>query len=190
MLQLECSVKPEKLSVARSGPHRRSPCNLGPGLPRRPRRAGIRPRRTVFGTVPLEDATQTSRFAPMAGVALAEGWRSRLSREHLSVATTLGVFGCVVQGVRCGPIATKQLRMERETGVEPATPTLARLCSTTELFPLSGRKYAKPRRRRQSQCVRPWRRQQGISGRRLSPLPRYSGQRGTGLGRAPPAYSA
>ncbi len=26
-------------------------------------------------------------------------------------------------------------RMERETGFEPATPTLARLCSTTELFP-------------------------------------------------------
>ena len=25
--------------------------------------------------------------------------------------------------------------MERETGVEPATPTLARWCSTTELFP-------------------------------------------------------
>lgn len=25
--------------------------------------------------------------------------------------------------------------MERETGVEPAAPTLARLCSTTELFP-------------------------------------------------------
>ncbi len=25
--------------------------------------------------------------------------------------------------------------MERETGFEPATPTLARLCSTTELFP-------------------------------------------------------
>src|SRR5262249_6564169 len=27
--------------------------------------------------------------------------------------------------------------MERETGFEPATPTLARLCSTTELFPQS-----------------------------------------------------
>lgn len=26
-------------------------------------------------------------------------------------------------------------KMERETGVEPAAPTLARLCSTTELFP-------------------------------------------------------
>jgi hypothetical protein len=26
-------------------------------------------------------------------------------------------------------------KMERETGFEPATPTLARLCSTTELFP-------------------------------------------------------
>src|SRR5689334_7122068 len=25
--------------------------------------------------------------------------------------------------------------LERETGFEPATPTLARLCSTTELFP-------------------------------------------------------
>ena len=25
--------------------------------------------------------------------------------------------------------------MERETGIEPAAPTLARLCSTTELFP-------------------------------------------------------
>ena len=27
-------------------------------------------------------------------------------------------------------------KLERETGLEPATPTLARLCSTTELFPL------------------------------------------------------
>lgn len=27
--------------------------------------------------------------------------------------------------------------MERETGIEPATPTLARSCSTTELFPHS-----------------------------------------------------
>ena len=27
--------------------------------------------------------------------------------------------------------------MEREKGFEPSTPTLARLCSTTELFPLS-----------------------------------------------------
>ncbi len=27
--------------------------------------------------------------------------------------------------------------MERETGIEPATPTLARSCSTTELFPRS-----------------------------------------------------
>ena len=26
-------------------------------------------------------------------------------------------------------------KLERETGFEPATPTLARLCSTTELFP-------------------------------------------------------
>src|SRR5215510_13623108 len=32
--------------------------------------------------------------------------------------------------------------MERETGFEPATPTLARSCSTTELFPRhSGRCY-------------------------------------------------
>ena len=28
--------------------------------------------------------------------------------------------------------------LERETGFEPATPTLARLYSTTELFPLKG----------------------------------------------------
>ena len=35
-------------------------------------------------------------------------------------------------------------RMERETGFEPATPTLARLCSTTELFPLAGRRIEGP----------------------------------------------
>src|SRR4029453_7961914 len=29
------------------------------------------------------------------------------------------------------------MRLERETGFEPATPTLARLCSTPELFPPS-----------------------------------------------------
>ncbi len=33
---------------------------------------------------------------------------------------------------------TSGLGMERETGFEPATPTLARLCSTTELFPHRG----------------------------------------------------
>jgi hypothetical protein len=37
--------------------------------------------------------------------------------------------------------------LERETGLEPATPTLARLCSTTELFPPTGSKgYARVRR--------------------------------------------
>jgi hypothetical protein len=30
--------------------------------------------------------------------------------------------------------------LERETGFEPATPTLATLCSTTELFPLNAEK--------------------------------------------------
>ena len=30
------------------------------------------------------------------------------------------------------------LCLERETGLEPATPTLARWCSTTELFPHKG----------------------------------------------------
>ncbi len=30
---------------------------------------------------------------------------------------------------------TAVARVERETGFEPATPTLARLCSTAELFP-------------------------------------------------------
>jgi hypothetical protein len=31
----------------------------------------------------------------------------------------------------------EEIKMERETGFEPATSTLARLHSTTELFPLS-----------------------------------------------------
>src|SRR5579862_7067640 len=39
-----------------------------------------------------------------------------------------------------------QRGLERETGLEPATPTLARLCSTTELFPPTGCKgYARVR---------------------------------------------
>src|SRR5689334_5810698 len=38
-----------------------------------------------------------------------------------------------------------QVQVERETGFEPATPTLARLCSTTELFPQK-RLIIKPRR--------------------------------------------
>src|SRR4030095_14935630 len=37
-----------------------------------------------------------------------------------------------LKGARPGPL---HHLMERETGFEPATPTLARLCSTTELFP-------------------------------------------------------
>jgi hypothetical protein len=35
-------------------------------------------------------------------------------------------------------IVSPQKKMERETGFEPATSTLARSHSTTELFPLSG----------------------------------------------------
>ena len=35
--------------------------------------------------------------------------------------------------------------MERETGFEPATPTLARLCSTTELFPRPFARDATPK---------------------------------------------
>ena len=34
-----------------------------------------------------------------------------------------------------GPDSVSAPKVERETGFEPATPTLARLCSTTELFP-------------------------------------------------------
>jgi hypothetical protein len=33
------------------------------------------------------------------------------------------------------PLGYGALRMERKTGFEPATPTLARWCSTTELLP-------------------------------------------------------
>src|SRR6185295_12715827 len=33
------------------------------------------------------------------------------------------------------PRISEGQNLERETGLEPATPTLARLCSTTELFP-------------------------------------------------------
>ena len=36
--------------------------------------------------------------------------------------------------LRLSHLATPPL-LERETGLEPATPTLARLCSTTELLP-------------------------------------------------------
>ena len=36
------------------------------------------------------------------------------------------------------------LKLERETGFEPATPTLARLCSTTELFPQAAMILSKP----------------------------------------------
>src|SRR5262245_7292271 len=39
-------------------------------------------------------------------------------------------------GARPNPSPRLEI-MERETGFEPATPTLARLCSTTELFPHS-----------------------------------------------------
>jgi hypothetical protein len=50
-------------------------------------------------------------------------------------------------GARC------QARMERETGFEPATPTLARLCSTTELFPQThDHQAAAYRNKRFAQC--------------------------------------
>jgi hypothetical protein len=41
------------------------------------------------------------------------------------------------------PLGKERGWMERETGFEPATPTLARLCSTTELFPLAEGRLAK-----------------------------------------------
>ncbi len=46
--------------------------------------------------------------------------------------------------------------MERETGFEPATPTLARLCSTTELFPLGEEKDSESDRRCQDDPGGPW----------------------------------
>ena len=57
--------------------------------------------------------------------------------------------------------------MERETGFEPATPTLARLCSTTELFPHSGKHFKQivgPRNELRDAIERPyWRRYGRIS---------------------------
>ena len=54
-----------------------------------------------------------------------------------------------------GPLAARcQVHMERETGFEPATPTLARVCSTTELFPRNARfiKAAAYRNKGFAQC--------------------------------------
>src|SRR4051812_10706582 len=42
--------------------------------------------------------------------------------------------GFLAERERC-PRSRAIQNLERETGFEPATPTLARLCSTTELFP-------------------------------------------------------
>ena len=58
-------------------------------------------------------------------------WLRRLKawRPEFSTATTRG-------RIETGPNAKELETLERETGFEPATPTLARLCSTTELFPL------------------------------------------------------
>ena len=62
---------------------------------------------------------------PGAGFEPAQ---EKLPRDFKSLASTNFA-------IRATLIFLKQNKMERETRFELATPTLARLCSTTELFP-------------------------------------------------------
>src|SRR5262245_45399671 len=48
------------------------------------------------------------------------------------------------------PVGTRERRLERETGFEPATSTLARSHSTTELFPLERSTYHHSRTERKT----------------------------------------
>ncbi len=77
-------------------------------------------------------------------------WRRRPdSNRRIRVLQTLALpLGYVAESSPpdLGPSAPRRQsavstgrELERETGFEPATPTLARLCSTTELFPLAAR---------------------------------------------------
>src|SRR6059036_4313348 len=102
-------------------------------------------------------------------------WLRRRPEEHVWYAvaenSTGRTGGCQSWAEWSGPDPGREPAhgMERETGVEPATSTLARLHSTTELFPLTpgntgrteilpgdsvdcqgerGRRLSRPRRRR------------------------------------------
>ena len=72
--------------------------------------------------------------------ALPLGYAAPRSRRALSPAGSCAIIGDGLMGtqecVSSGGIGAGQEQgMERETGFEPATSTLARLHSTTELFP-------------------------------------------------------
>ena len=56
--------------------------------------------------------------------------------RRLEVGRPLAAAANYKRPIRTGPSEKELEALERETGFEPATPTLARLCSTTELFPL------------------------------------------------------
>jgi hypothetical protein len=103
----------------------------------------------------------TARSQPRgrsSGIRLAgEDWRRRPeSNRRMRVLQTLALpLGYVAaEAQKAATSAASQLQrrpirvgrsssdvLERETGFEPATPTLARLCSTTELFPRRSGRY-------------------------------------------------
>ena len=70
------------------------------------------------------------------GVGL-EPTRKQYPRDFKSLVSTIPPPGQFVHKEPKQKNLSESYRsvMERETGFEPATPTLARLCSTTELFP-------------------------------------------------------
>ena len=99
-----------------------------------------------------------ARALPLGYVALARRWCPRPdlnryepgSRDFKSLVSTNSTTWAAYTPASFSWEAAKQKQikksrnqtkngktktMERETGIEPAAPTLARLCSTTELFP-------------------------------------------------------
>src|SRR6476620_11944226 len=104
-------------------------------------------------------------FAPRSGQAAREGiveyrvWPLRLERA-VDGHPERGVGDAANQrvgGIIHGP---RRVKMERETGFEPATSTLARSHSTTELFPLAGTLMIPSRRLVNQPALpdsRPWR---------------------------------
>ena len=75
------------------------------------------------------------------GAVRAQGLRIAVA-IGVAVGVSLGCFRIVTGTplpwyiMAAYAVVIVQGELERETGLEPATPTLARLCSTTELFPL------------------------------------------------------
>src|SRR5688500_16253344 len=100
------------------------------------------------GFEPGMEVLQTSALPLGYGAGRDVGWASMRTRLHGGAATAGQPSpqptgeGWLASRSSRQVLLARERRLERETGFEPATSTLARSHSTTELFPLTSRTTA------------------------------------------------